>query len=122
MSLNKPSLHQSIDQFNRAMMPYLESLSDFPNCRFPSLWQPLDCKQQLMLLRLQISCIGCFFTKAENAANLIAELCQSLILSERNALFIHTSSLLPLCEALLVIVARYFNEVNDENAYWFEKP
>jgi hypothetical protein len=29
----------------------------------------------------------------ENAANLIAELCQSLIISERNALFIHNSSL-----------------------------
>jgi hypothetical protein len=53
LALNQMMLGQTINQFDRTVMLYLQPLGYLANRRLPSRWQALHRQQQLMLLRLQ---------------------------------------------------------------------
>jgi hypothetical protein len=53
LALNQMMLGQTINQFDRAVMLYLQPLGYLANRRLASRWQALHRQQQLMLLRLQ---------------------------------------------------------------------
>jgi hypothetical protein len=85
MAPYKASLGKPVHQFHRAMMLNLQALSDFGDARTTPRRQSLQRQHELVLSRFQANTSHILFTEVEEAANLMPQLCQGLVIREIKA-------------------------------------
>jgi hypothetical protein len=93
------SRREPVDQFHCAVVLDLQSLRQFADPGANALRQSLQSQHELMLARLEAGVASGLFAEAQEAAYLVAEFRQRLIIGFREAL----------CHAVNYIVLRYFN-------------
>ena len=79
LSFDITPITQSIDEFDRRMVPEPHPLRQNPNCWLQFRRKPLNGKQQLVLLAVQAIFLRSLFAECEKVSDLIAEFCESLI-------------------------------------------
>jgi hypothetical protein len=69
----KPSIDQSIDKLNGAVMLQLHPFGQRPDSRFQTIGQTADGQQELVLLRLDAGLSRGVFTEAQKTTDLVAQ-------------------------------------------------
>src|ERR1700688_1480286 len=84
--MDKSSRFQAIDQFNGAVVADLHTIGEFAHSRTHSSRHALDCQHQLILAALEASLFYDLLAEVEEAADLVAELRQRLVVRQSELL------------------------------------
>ena len=83
---------EPVHQFNRTVMLNLKAIGEISYSRSRSAWQSFQSEHELVLARLDPGQVRSLLAEMNKAADLVAQLCQRLVVSLSNRAF-HENSI-----------------------------